>query len=152
MYEFKKGNMFDNIEKDVILLHACNAQGVWGSGIAVEFKKRFPKSFEEYSLCCKMAKAHLPRGATGKCIVTKDNVGCLMSSFDYGSNKDDPEVILKNTELALKDLSKYYEPSIIYSPKINSGLFNVPWERTEAVIKKWLENEGKGFIWVVWEL
>jgi O-acetyl-ADP-ribose deacetylase (regulator of RNase III) len=32
--------------------HGCNCAGAMGAGIAVEFKRRFPRMFEEYKLRC----------------------------------------------------------------------------------------------------
>jgi O-acetyl-ADP-ribose deacetylase (regulator of RNase III) len=32
--------------------HGCNCAGAMGAGIAVEFKRRFPRMFEEYRLRC----------------------------------------------------------------------------------------------------
>lgn len=53
--KYIKGSLFDAPE-GYILTHACNAQGVWGSGIAKEFKKRKPLAFKNYNLFCKDPK------------------------------------------------------------------------------------------------
>ena len=49
--EYVKGSVFD-APKGVILAHACNAQGSWGSGVALEFKKRFPDAYAYYHKTC----------------------------------------------------------------------------------------------------
>ena len=34
----KKGDLFDALNLNDLFVHACNGQGVWGSGIAVGFR------------------------------------------------------------------------------------------------------------------
>ena len=51
MIQYKKMSLFDAPENSIIT-HACNAQGVWGSGIAKEFKKRYSNAFEVYYEHC----------------------------------------------------------------------------------------------------
>ena len=41
-----EGNLFDT--KADIICHQCNCQGVMGSGVALEVKKRFPVVFKAY--------------------------------------------------------------------------------------------------------
>ena len=130
-----------------ILVHACNAQGVWGSGIAVEFKKRFPGSFTAYNQYCTDALT-AGRTITGTALVTGPEqgyyIGCLITSFNYGVRRDAEPVILTNTEVAVRNLLRSLKnppagvvnPIIsIYSNKFNSGFFGVRWEETEEILK-----------------
>jgi ADP-ribose 1''-phosphate phosphatase len=100
----------------------------------VEFKKRFPQSFEAYRLGC------LDEDATGFGMVLPSengyHVGILITSTDFGLKKDSPEKILKSTKAALECFfeSLPLEPTPIFSNKFNSGLFQVPWEETEKVL------------------
>lgn len=64
-----------------------------------------------------------------------NNVGCLFTSKDYGTKVDPPQEIIENTKWAIKDLLTKTTMKIAM-PKINSGLFKVPWEETEAVLNK----------------
>lgn len=149
MLVYKKGSLFD-APKGSILVHACNAQGVWGSGIAKEFKERFPKSFEEYNRFCDILE---PKYANGRgFICSKENsynVGCLITSENYGSLVDSPDIILYNTASALEDLFINNNFKEYHSNKFNSGLFNVPWEDTEALLKKLCDNWK--IDWYIWE-
>ena len=43
----KEMNLFD-APWDALLIHACNTQGVWGSGIAAQLKKAYPDAFMQY--------------------------------------------------------------------------------------------------------
>lgn len=156
MIEYRKGNMFDNIPEKSLLVHACNSQGVWGSGVAREFKEKYPRAYFDYQgYCVKMSELGMQASLSGSSLIVKDRsqlIACLFTSQYYGDKKSSPPTILANTAKALDDL--FERPQIeydeIHSPKINSGLFNVPWTDTEAVIASALE--GLPIKWVVWEL
>jgi len=132
-----------------ILAHACNAQGVWGRGIAVEFKKRFPKAFKEYAYYCTWHPIDVGPIDGTTCLTPEENgyrVACMITSRGYGKNTDEPDDIIVNTMSALQDLlelNKDDEP--IYSNKFNSGFFNVPWKETEKVLKQFTNHR----LWVV---
>ena len=148
--EIRKGNLFDALNRNDVFVHACNAQGVWGSGIAKEFKKRFPSAYNMYR-----NKVNNP--GDGYCIYVDSGImiGCLITSENYGKLKDPPEVILDNTYEAIKNmLNNHIRGDItIHSPKINAGLFEVPWKDTEEVIVTVCNEETEHNIkWIVWEL
>lgn len=46
MIKIIDGNLFDS--KAQIICHQCNCQGVMGSGVAAEVKKRYPEAFNSY--------------------------------------------------------------------------------------------------------
>lgn len=46
MIKIIDGNLFDS--KAEVLCHQCNAQGVMGSGVAAEVKRRYPEVFNFY--------------------------------------------------------------------------------------------------------
>lgn len=145
---FKKGNMFENLDKEVIYLHSCNAQGHWGAGIATEFKKNFVEAYISHK---KM------RNETGDGYVLRSGdyrVACLITSKFYGQFKDPPKKILIQTYTALINMLRSIPDKdiTIYSPKINSGYFATPWEATEKVIKLVCEKSDKNITWVIWEL
>jgi ADP-ribose 1''-phosphate phosphatase len=151
MIEYRKGNLFD-APKGSMLLHACNCMGVWGSGVALTFKQKFPKAFGVYNRHC-YSGLFSPVGTSLTIPDTDFIIGCLFTSHNYGKHVSPPDVIIKSTIEALNhllsddNLGKIQE---IHSPKINSGLFRVPWEETEKVINDILPKLNKK--WVVWEL
>ena len=51
MIIFKQGNLFDS--ECQTLVNTVNRNGVMGKGIALQFKKRYPKMFNEYKIACK---------------------------------------------------------------------------------------------------
>lgn len=140
-YEIK--DLFD-VPEDEIIVHGCNSKGVWGSGIAAEFKKRYQESYKEYQTFCD----HGPN-KTGRAFISSPNnnekhwVCGLITSNGYGSDVDDVETIKINTTLAVDNLcdalcklhSLHQFPKIkVYSNQFNSGLFKVPWLETERVL------------------
>ena len=144
---YHKGDMFADAPKDCLLVHACNTQGVWGSGIAKAFKEQYPKAYAAHRTYCK--KEHIwtnpVRTGTAQLLAPRDDneqhwIGCLFTSAKYGKNKDKPEEILKNTDKSMQMLLELISQvdakvSTIRMCKINSGRFGVPWEKTEEVIK-----------------
>lgn len=132
-----KGSLFD-APKGSLIVHACNCRGVWGAGIALEFHKRYPEAFKVYSAYCNIRKPNESRGTFISIKEVDHMIGCLMTSKSYGPHKDSPEQILKATDLAIKELMTC-PVTVIYSCKINAGLFGVPWEKTEAIILEHLK-------------
>lgn len=127
------------------LVHAVNCRGVWGSGIAKEFGERFPKSYEIYRKMCKNVN-DINIGTA--CILPRENdykVCCLFTSRGYGIEVDSPDEIRVNTALAIHGLLNMNpfttaQQPIIYSNKFNSGFFNVPWEQTEYILDKMINQ------------
>lgn len=132
MIHYKKLNLF-HAPRGNYLVHACNAQGVWGSGIAKRFRILYPKSYEYYH-------DHVKNRGVGNCLICPtekyQTVVCLITSNDYGNKVDNPASIVSATESALKDfMFRRDKTKEIWSNKFNSGLFNVPWSKTQKLIK-----------------
>jgi hypothetical protein len=82
------------------------------------------------------------------------HVGCVVTSKDYGSRTDPEHEILKNTEFAINDLLFQLDAegiTEVYSNKFNSGLFSVPWSKTEAILEKELKSYPE-ITWTVCDL
>jgi ADP-ribose 1''-phosphate phosphatase len=129
MIHYIKGDLF-KAPATQLKVHACNCQGVWGSGVAVQFKDKYPLEYFLYNMFCLKYENLLQ----GKALIL-NNIGCLFTSKNYGNKVDSPEQIVYNTEKAIRDLISKTTMDIAM-PKINSGLFKVPWEQTEAVLKQ----------------
>lgn len=145
MLKYEKKSLFD-VPEGSLIVHGCNAQGVWGRGIAKEFKERYPKAYELYQQDCARYKNTPFR--TGRAGYFNNNekhwVGWLITSDGYAKNTDSVEIIKINTTLALNQLLLWVSDdalsSTIYSNKFNSGLFRVPWEETERILKAVLKR------------
>ncbi|MGH7974935.1 MAG: macro domain-containing protein [bacterium] len=148
---YKKGSLFD-APTGSILVHAVSTQSVWGSGIAKEFKARFPESFEFYKQFCEEEGERL-LGVIIYCPVENGYVvNNLVTSIDYGTKKDPKDKILEASRSALRFLLEENPVLPIHSCKFNSGLFGVPWEETEKVLLEVMTETGYNKIWTVWEL
>lgn len=140
MISYNKGSLF-KAPVGTILAHACNCKGVWGSGIAVEFKKRFPDVFQEYADDCGRFGDQLAGHA--KVYRAKDyDVACLFTSRGFGEQRDDAFKILEYTQTAVDELIVYAKVvgREIDMPKINSGRFAVPWEKTAELLNTTFGN------------
>ena len=127
--KYLEGDLF-SAEKGVYLAHACNCMGQWGSGVALQFRQKFPQSFEEYRAYCQKG---VERGDVLTCAEESGyRVICMFTSFDYGPKVDPPAMILAATKTAIARLPS---DRPIHMPKINSGLFHVPWEDTAALLE-----------------
>jgi len=131
----RKGNLFKAAKPGAILLHSCNASGAWGAGIALQFKKRYPEAYRQYVDWCQKG----PDELVGSYLKLEDKqvtIACLFTSAGYGDKKDSEELIVKNTKNAVQSfLHSLPYKSVVHSPKINSGLFKIPWSLTERIIK-----------------
>ncbi|OCL01305.1 hypothetical protein AOQ84DRAFT_278341, partial [Glonium stellatum] len=135
-----------------LLIHACNTQGNWGAGIALEFKKRYPQAYAMYRSHC--LTKHSPKTdpvPTGTAFLIppcetspdapKHWIGCLFTSARYGKAKDRPEKILASTRPAMMDLLRQVREvkgegvMDVRMCKINSARFGVPWDRTVDVLE-----------------
>lgn len=145
---YNKGSLFKEMNPNFIYVHANNSQGNWGKGIALEFSKRFPLAYENHK-----ALKNIP----GMGYILDDGgfkVGCLITSKGYGKYKDNSKEILLNTYFSIIDLLDKTNDDLILikSPKINSGLFDVPWKFTEKIIAKACAKTNKNIEWHIWEL
>lgn len=128
-------NLFE-VYRPTYMAHACNCQGGWGAGIALNFREKYPYSYQQYRIHC-IEELPYP----GMSFITSENIICLFTSYKYGRQLDSPEEILKATKISLQGIIQDLPAnSVVYSNKFNSGLFKVPWEQTEQILKKALED------------
>lgn len=154
MLQYKRGDLFTATGANVILAHACNCKGSWGAGIATQFKKNCPIAYKDYqSMCKKHGIRLLGMGVYHKAMnSTEIPVGYLFTSKDYGVNRDSVELILRNTKRSIGCfLSILPQNAHVCSPKINSGLFGVPWKQTEQILIDALKLRPD-VTWTVYEL
>lgn len=146
--EIRQGNLFTNAPRNAVLTHACNAMGVWGSGIAKVFKEMFPNEYLVYQAMC---ARNGPQAGYG--YIINSRVGCIIASKGYGEKRDTPEVIIQQTLEAIPDILKALPDGYeIHSPKINAGLFAVSFDKTAEAIQTALNGWHKPVKWVVWDL
>ncbi|KAK0201502.1 hypothetical protein DFS33DRAFT_1347824 [Desarmillaria ectypa] len=98
------------IKKDIfsapensIRVHACNAKGSWGAGIALAFRERYPEAFIMHNQHCKEKGS----ATLSTCLLIpgeRHDIAYLFTSKAYGRQKDKPEQILGATRTAMSDL------------------------------------------------
>lgn len=146
---YKRGDLFKAAKPGAILVHACNTSGVWGAGVALQFKKKYPEAFNQYKTWCDKSQEDL----VGSYVKVKDKeiiIGCLFTSAGYGDLKDSEELIVKQTFNAIKNfLHSLPYKATVNSPKINAGLFKIPWATTEKIIKHCLLDRPDIY-WLIW--
>lgn len=159
MIQHKHMSIFE-APKDRVIVHSCNAHGVWGAGIALEFQKKYPHAFNDYRSFCLNNNQMERTGTAGLSRAHESEehwVGWLITSEGFGSQKDSETAILANTTMATIEMcmklyraypKETFEAIDVYSNKMNSGLFKVPWEKTEISINQVLKH-FKRINWVV---
>ncbi|CUM68323.1 uncharacterized protein PRCAT00006045001 [Priceomyces carsonii] len=148
-----------------ILAHACNCRGSWGAGVAAIFQRKFPSTYEKHYKYCKEHSSN-PAGLLGTTQLIPSSpsdagnkngennvyVACLFTSDFAGAKKLGPQDIVRHTDAAMRDLihqisafeanNVEFERNdagqiIVNMPKINAGLFAVPWSESEKVLLKY---------------
>lgn len=151
MISYIQGDLFTHKPADpaaaTILAHACNCRGSWGAGVAATFRKKFPSSYQKYASFCH-DHSDDPAALLGTTLLIPDNntyIACLFTSDLTGRNKLLPDDIVQHTQTAMNHLHQQlnqldinFERNthiVVNMPKINAGLFGVPWEDTESVLE-----------------
>lgn len=162
MINYIKGDLFKHTssspDKWNILLHACNCKGSWGAGVAYGFKEHYPSAYKTHHRYCKSMTKSIDLLGTSQIIPSNPNdlghqtvgkvlVACLFNSDGFGADKMPPKDIVYYTDHAMKDLIEKLDHFqqldqkdgriIINMPKINAGLFGVPWNMTEEILSKY---------------
>jgi O-acetyl-ADP-ribose deacetylase (regulator of RNase III) len=132
MLEFRKGNMFESGAQT--LTNAVNCKGVMGKGLALVFKKKFPKMFIKYKELCENKKLYV-----GKLILIKEK-DCnilLFPTKDHWFNDSQAHYITSG----LKYLRNNYKKMGITSlalPALGCGLGGLKWKEVKADIQEFL--------------
>ncbi|KAL3229043.1 ADP-ribose 1''-phosphate phosphatase [Nakaseomyces bracarensis] len=162
---YLKGNILSTENYKRVIIHSCNANGAWGGGIAYQLAVKFPQAEEVYIDLCErfgnklLGKCVLIPSFKDKNII----IGCLFTSSFGGGSHGSGNSILDYTEKSLNHLNDLLNSEFVSTdnanldkeisklkkmidgnindftlemPKINSGIFGVPWPQTESILKK----------------
>jgi O-acetyl-ADP-ribose deacetylase (regulator of RNase III) len=127
---FVKGDLFEGGDLDA-LAHGCNCAGAMGKGIAVEFRKRFPRMYAEYKERCARGSFKL-----GDVFVwTADRV----IVFNLGTQRTwRTKAELAAVESALWEMVRLAEEGGIRRigmPRIGAGLGGLEWKHVRNVLE-----------------
>lgn len=135
MIQYMSGDIFQSERQ--VLVNPVNTVGVMGKGLALQFKIRFPKMFEEYQALCKsgefdIGQLHLFRTGT-KWIL----------NFPTKKHWRNPAKI-EYIEAGLARFIEIYESEKIETiafPMLGSGLGGLDWEtQVKPVMEQYLSD------------
>jgi O-acetyl-ADP-ribose deacetylase (regulator of RNase III) len=149
MIEERFGNALDVPEG--IIVHGCNCQGVMGSGIAAEVKRRFPEAFRVYREC--FTRYGLTSGNIIDCEVAPNKIIVnAMTQIQYGTDKRhvDYEAVAKCFE-KVKEIArsvhlnreKDCKKLDIIFPMIGAGLGGGNWKIISTIIDETIGDDFK---------
>ena len=132
-----------------IYAQGVNIHGVMGSGIAVEFKKRYPDMFQSYNKACRTNELqaggiHVYQSApSGKWVFN-------LASQDKPGRHAKLEWL---AESLFKASDKAFELGVphIALPRIGAGIGGLNWDECYSVIQ-WVANQHKDITYEVWSL
>lgn len=138
MIIYKQDNIFDaNAEA---LVNTVNCVGVMGRGLALQFKKRFPKNFAEYEIACKRKEV-----VPGRMFLHA--TGNLMNPrfiINFPTKRHWREAsLLEDIETGLAALKQEIIRNQIKSiaiPPLGCGLGGLDWNIVKAKIESSLKN------------
>lgn len=139
----KNGNLLEATED--IIAHQVNCQGVMGSGVALQIKKKYPRAFVQYSIKCD--EYENKKELLGNCqlvIVSEDKiVANLFGQHEFGKINKLFTVYtsLRQAFQLLHDCvtnpdNYYYGKTIAIPYNIGCGLGNGDWNVVEEMLKE----------------
>lgn len=140
----EQGNIF-NLEDIQNYAHGCNCAGAMGKGIALQFKEKFPKMYNEYKRLCK--EKLFPLGD----VYTYDyGNGTIFNLGTQTTWKTKADINAVENSL-IKMLSYAHQNNIfkIALPKIGAGLGGLDWNDVKSVINKVVKDYPKINLFVV---
>src|SRR5579871_1100630 len=125
-----KGDLFASDLEAVA--HGCNCVGAMGAGIAVEFRRRWPKMYQEYRDRCKAGKFN-PGGVYMYATKTGLFIFNLATQPDLGGATI--EAISDSLQEMVK-MAKVFGVAQIGMPAIGAGLGGLDWAEVKEVIQR----------------
>lgn len=134
MIHYVSGNIFDSPAQT--LVNPVNTVGVMGKGLALEFKKRYPRMFEEYKKQCRDGWLYVGSFMLWR---AKDH---FVLNFPTKKHWKDPSSLIY-VEAGLLSLANEYENygiSSIAFPKLGCGNGGLDWEVVKPVMERYLQE------------
>lgn len=134
MIEYIEGDIFKSPAQ--VIVNTVNTVGVMGKGVALSFKKRYPKMYEHYRNACEKGLL-----TTGKLMLIQeaDYRILLFPTKEHWRNPSKLEYI----EAGLKKFVQTYAQKGITSiafPRLGCGNGELNWDDVKALMEEYLKN------------
>ena len=126
---FTKGDIFatDGIHA---YAHGCNCAGAMGAGIAIEFKRRWPRMFDDYAARC--ADGRFTLGDV--CVWTEgEHTIFNLGTQEHWRKKAQIPALTKSLGKML-ELAAHAGIARVGLPRIGSGLGGLDWPRVRKIL------------------
>ncbi len=148
MISFKVGDILKS-QTDAIV-NTVNTKGVMGKGIALAFKKAYPKNFKIYEKACKEGEVEI-----GKMLITE--TGELFPKYiinfpskKHWRNPSKYEFIEKGLEDLIRVINEYNVQSISIPP-LGSGNGRLDWMKVKDILTTYLKDIANDIEIVIFE-
>lgn len=134
MIHYVSGNIFDSPAQT--LVNPVNTVGVMGKGLALEFKKRYPRMFDEYKKQCRDGWLYVGSFMLWR---AKDH---FVLNFPTKKHWKDPSSLIYVEAGLLSFVNKYesYGVSSIAFPKLGCGNGGLDWKAVKSVMERYLQE------------
>jgi O-acetyl-ADP-ribose deacetylase (regulator of RNase III) len=145
--EFVSGDLFHNDHDAQALAHGCNCQGSMGTGIATQFRDRYPAMYAEYRRRC---KAQPREFNLGDAFLWKDEN--LPWVFNLGTQEGvwRARASYEAIETALARMRQQADAeglTRLAMPRIGAGYGGLSWRKVRAIIEHVFEDwEGTLYV------
>lgn len=119
----KIGDIFSSSAQTIV--NTINCAGVMGKGIALEFKKRYPEMFKEYTQLCKLGKVQ-----PGKPYFYQDLLGTSILNFptkDHWRSPSKLSYIISGLNWFISNYQTYGVTSVAFPP-LGCGNGGLSWD------------------------
>ena len=110
-----------------------------GAGLALQFKRRFPKNFDAYALACRTGEV-----APGKLLVFDTGMAAPQYIINFPTKRHwrDPSALndIEMGMVALRDALDHYGIRSVSIPALGAGLGGLPWEPVQQCIESALSD------------
>lgn len=127
--------MFD-IESN-IYINPINCVGTMGKGLALEFKNRYPETFNDYKIACNNKKLDI-----GKLWIWQNNDICIIGfpTKYHWKNQSKYEYIEEGLKALKIFLSTQPNNAIVSIPAIGCGCGGLEWNIVVELLEKYLST------------
>jgi O-acetyl-ADP-ribose deacetylase (regulator of RNase III) len=134
MLRFVNGDMFKS--KAQTLVNAVNCVGVMGKGIALTFKERFPKMFEDYQLQCQQGRIK-----PGVLTLYSNGTPWIINfpTKQHWKGKSQLEYIESGLQALVRQYKQWNLTSIAM-PALGCGYGGLNWEDVRPLMEKYLSD------------